>query len=302
MTTLAPLVGRLTLIDLLLLLAVLVVVPLGLRLISLRGRLAGRILCVARLAQPIGAVAVIAAFALPSGWTAGAIALAWLITCGVASLAGVASLVEARSVRPVHLAPAAALAYLSIGAAWLVASRLGLRPLGFSPAIVELTGMHFHYAGFAATLMGSLTLAALSRQPGRVQGVAGAAALLLVAGTPLTAAGIATASPLLTVVGPIVLAAGVFTTAGLTAFRVAPGIEPRAARWLLRVSAAAVVVPMLLGVDYALARVFPSLPALDIPTMALVHGDLNAVGFTLAGLLGWTLARRGAEGATREAA
>ena len=39
----APLIGRLTLIDLLLLLGVLVVVPLSMRLVPLRGRLARRV-------------------------------------------------------------------------------------------------------------------------------------------------------------------------------------------------------------------------------------------------------------------
>jgi hypothetical protein len=45
---------------------------------------------------------------------------------------------------------------------------------------------------------------------------------------------------------------------------------------------------MFLGVDYAAARVFP-IPALDIRTMALVHGDLNALVFALLGFVGWLL-------------
>jgi hypothetical protein len=46
---------------------------------------------------------------------------------------------------------------------------------------------------------------------------------------------------------------------------------------------------MFLGVDYAAARVLP-IPALDLPTMALVHGDLNALVFALLGFVGWLLA------------
>jgi YndJ-like protein len=174
--------------------------------------------------------------------------------------------------------------------------------MGFSPAIVELTGVHFHYAGFAATVMGALTASALAQREGRLPLLAEAAALCLAAGTPLTAAGIATSSALFTVAGPIILAVGVLTTAALSAFLVAPAAGDRWARFLLRLSSAAVVVPMLLGVDYALSRVFPSLPALDIPTMALIHGDLNAVAFSLAGILGWTLALRGGGLRAREAA
>jgi hypothetical protein len=45
---------------------------------------------------------------------------------------------------------------------------------------------------------------------------------------------------------------------------------------------------MLLAVDYAIGRLFP-VPALDLRAMALIHGDLNALVFSLCGLLGWTL-------------
>jgi len=57
----------------------------------------------------------------------------------------------------------------------------------------------------------------------------------------------------------------------------------------LTISAAGVVIPMLLGVDYAAGRVLP-IPALDLRTMALVHGDLNALVFALLGFVGWMLA------------
>jgi YndJ-like protein len=280
--------GNLTLVDLLLLLAVLVVVPIGLRLLPLSGYRSRQVLCVARIVQPAGAAAALASFLIAPGYLAGVLALGWLITCGVASLAGLVELLERRSIRPSALVPAAAVAYLSVGAGWLVVSRAGVRPLGFSRDIVELTGVHFHYAGFAATLIAALTLVAL-RDRGRPGQGASVASLLIVAGVPLTAAGIATGSGLLTVVGPVLLASGVLTIAALMAVAVAPRVESIAARWLLWASAAGVVVPMLLGVEYAISRVFP-LPALDLRAMALIHGDLNAVAFSLAGLAGWTLA------------
>jgi hypothetical protein len=112
--------------------------------------------------------------------------------------------------------------------------------------------------------------------------------LLIVLGTPLTAAGIATGMAALTVIGPVMLAIGVLTISALTAFVVAPKLRRRA-RVLLTISAAGVVIPMLLGVDYAASRVIP-IPALDLRTMALVHGDLNALVFALLGFLGWMLA------------
>jgi YndJ-like protein len=280
-------IGQLTLVDLLLLLAPILIVPLGLRLVPLRGRWATRILRLARLVQPAGAVAAVIAFLLPQGWTAGVIALGWLCPCALASLAGLAELLETRSWRPVPLVSAAALAYLSVGAAWLVASRAGMR-LGFSPAIVELTGVHFHYAGFAATLLAALAIRALRSSGQRVRGLATTAALMVVVGTPLTAVGITTRSAAATIAGPALLAGGILTIAGITAFLIAPALENTAARWLLRFSAAGVLLPMLLGVDYAVSRVL-AIPALDLPWMAAIHGDLNALAFVLPGLLGWTL-------------
>ncbi len=291
MSTGAPfpvLIGRLTLVDLLLLLAPLVIVPLGLRLVPLRGRRAVQLLRLARWLQPAGALAAVAAFLLPPGWTAGVIALGWLLTCAVASLAGLAELLEAGSLRPVQLVNAAALGFLSVGAMWMVASRAGLRPLGFSPAIVELTGVHFHYAGFAATLMAGLALMALGNTAPRVARAAAAGSLLVVVGTPTTAAGITTGSAALTIAGPVLLAVGILTTAWLTAFAIAPTVGNAAARWLLRASALGVVLPMLLGVDYAASRIF-AIPALDLRGMAAIHGDLNALLFVLIGLLGWSL-------------
>jgi YndJ-like protein len=297
------LIWHLTLVDLLLLFATLVIVPLGLRLLPFIGPRARRVLCVARIVQPFGAVAAVVAFVISPGWTAGAVALGWLITCAVASLAGLMELIDRRSLRPAHLVPAAAVAYLSVGAAWLVLSRAGLQPEGFSHDVVELTGVHFHYAGFAATLMGALTMGAV-RDRGRLSTFASGAAMLIVVGVPITAAGIATGSGLLTVAGPVLLGTGVLSIAGITGLAIAPqfslprlreraGWGPLAAQWLLWISAAGVVAPMLLGVDYAISRVFP-IPALDLRAMALIHGDLNALVFSFAGLLGWTLVRSSA--------
>jgi hypothetical protein len=152
---------------------------------------------------------------------------------------------------------------------------------------VELTSVHFHYAGFAATMMSALAVTALQAEAGRSRRVALVAGVLVILGTPTTAAGFATGLRIFTVIGPVLLATGVLATAALTAFVIAPRLRGRS-RWLLTLSAAGVVVPMLLGVDYAASRLVP-IPALDLRAMALVHGDLNAFVFALLGFVGWTL-------------
>jgi hypothetical protein len=277
----------LTLVDLLFLLAPVVVVPLGLRLAPLTGRFAIRLMRIARVAQPFGAIAAIASLLVPIGSGSGLLAAGWLAVCGLAGLVGLAEVLEARSLRPIHLLPAAALGFLTFGAAWLVVYRTGV-DLGFSPTVAELTAVHFHYAGFSATLMSALALSFLQSAGSRPARVAEVAGLLVVLGTPITAAGFASGFLILTVIGPVLLASGVLATAALTGFVVAPRTRSRA-RWPLTFSAAGVVVPMLLGVDYAAARVFP-IPALDLKAMALIHGDLNALVFVLIGFVGWLLA------------
>lgn len=263
------------------LLAPVLVVPLGLRLVPLTGSNARRLRRAATVLQPFGALAAIISFLLPPGATAGGLAAAWFAVSALAGLAGLLEIMEARSLVPDRLLPAAALGLLAVGGAWLVAFRSGLY-LGYGPTVAELTAVHFHYAGFGATLMSAL---ALRHVRSRLSAGAG---LLVVIGTPLTAAGFALGAPSLTLVGPILLAAGLLTNAALTAVVIAPR-QPAATRWLLTISSVAVLVPMLLGVDYAAARIFP-IPALDLWTMAIVHGDLNAVAYALIGLVGWSRA------------
>ncbi len=275
------------LVDLLLLLAPVVVVPLGFRLAPLTRQHAVFVLRIARYAQPVGAMGAVASFLVPIGSAAGLLAALWLAVCTIASMAGLVEIMETRSLHPIHLLPAAALGILSVAGAWLVAFRGGIN-LGYSPTITELTAVHFHYAGFAAVMMSALVLKALTGASVTKRRVAAGAGLLVLIGTPITATGVATGTAALTVIGPVVLATGILTMSALTAFVVAPRLRSRA-RWLLTLSAAGVVIPMFLGVDYAAARVFP-IPALDLQTMALVHGDLNALVFALLGFVGWMLA------------
>ena len=71
--------------------------------------------------------------------------------------------------------------------------------------------------------------------------------------------------------------------------RVSPTVPSQLARALLLISAAASVVAMLFAAGYGLGQGL-HLATVSLPTMVRVHGWLNAVGFALCGLLGWTLA------------
>jgi hypothetical protein len=47
---------------------------------------------------------------------------------------------------------------LVVGGSWLVASRLGMRPLGIQEPIGLLTAVHFHFAGFATAMIAAAML------------------------------------------------------------------------------------------------------------------------------------------------
>jgi hypothetical protein len=279
---------QLTLIDILFLLAPLVIAPLGLRLIRFDADLASRLLSAAVRIQPVGALLAVVAFLLPIGLAAAIFASAWLLVCVIAALGALAYLVLGRSLHPARLATAAAVAFMAFGAIWLVLTRAGIAPIGLSPIIVEMTAVHFHFTGFAATLMAALLLTRLRNDRGVARRIAIAASLLLVAGSPVLAMGWATPVHVLQVAGAILVATGVVATSTVLFFGSAGLVESIGARVLLRLSALAPLLPMVLAVEYSAGHVF-GFPTLDIQGMALIHGDLNALGFSLLGLLAWSI-------------
>ena len=286
-TRLVGLTG-LTLIDLLFVLAPLVIAPLGLALIAFDEGLPQVLLRAAIRVQPAGAAVAVVAFLLPIGLPAAILSTIWLLICGVAALGALAHLIQGRSLHPERLATAAAVGFMAFGAIWLVLSRAGVAPIGLSPIIVEMTAVHFHFTGFAATLMAALLLTRLREDRGVARQVAMAAALLLVAGSPVLAMGWATPVHLLQVAGAILVATGVVATAAVLFFKCTSLFESTAARVLLRLSALAPLLPMVLAVEYSAGHVF-GFPTLDIQGMALIHGDLNALGFSLLGLIAWSI-------------
>jgi hypothetical protein len=281
---------HLTLIDLLFLLAPLVIAPLGLALIAFDEGLPRVLLRAAIRVQPIGAVLAVVAFLRPIGVPAAILSTAWLLVCVIAALGALAYLVQGRSLHPVRLATAAAVGFMAFGAIWLVLSRAGIAPIGLSPIIVEMTAVHFHFTGFAATLMAALLLVRLRDDRGIARRVAMASSLLLVAGSPVLAMGWATPVHVLQVFGAILVAAGVVASATVMFLGSARLVGSTPARVLLRLSALAPLLPMVLAVEYSAGHVF-GFPTLDIQGMALIHGDLNALGFSLLGLVAWTISR-----------
>ena len=288
-------VARLGAIELLFLFAPLVIVPLGLELGRALGG-GGRFHELARRWQPVGAALAVVAMVLSPGRVAGLVAVGWLLVCVLVALDGAGKLLLALSqdageggfdyrsgqVRTTRIAMGMAGVDLAVGGAWLVASRLGIRPMSIQEPIGLLTAVHFHFAGFATAMIG----AAMLRFSGRRGGHSWLPVLvLMVAGLPfVVAAGFVISSPL-KVAAAILFSVSV---AGLAICLRGFGrrVEDATARILLQVAAGAVFAGMMLSGIYAVADHLGS-DVLTIPQMARTHGILNAVGFCLPGLLGW---------------
>lgn len=273
----------------LLLLGPLVLVPLGLFLVHLdeKDRIAVRLRRIVDVVQFPAALLFGVAYLLPQGLPAAGLALPWLVTTGLIALFGLWRLRRgSRSLSEVCVD--AGLIYLAIGGAWAVSDRLGFRPLDFDPVIVLLTAIHFHYAGFALPLVTGL---AARRLDG---GTARLAAAGVIAGVPLVAIGITStqlkAGPLIESLAAWVLAAAGILTASLhLRLAFAPG-RP-AVRCLWTVAAVSLAGSMVLAAMYG-SRFYIALSWLDIPWMRAFHGTANALGFGLAGLLAWVMAKK----------
>ncbi len=262
-----------TLVDALLALGTVAIVPLALRLGPSDPPIPPLVTVTA------GALAAAGTAVAPGAWAV-ALVLPWVLVVGTAALAAVITWWRWDR-RPARLGWPIALGYLTFGAGWLVAHSLDLRPAGIGPPFVELTAVHFHYAGFVASLYALLTRDRAVRWTRTADVSAGAVVLA----PPLIAIGFVWVGEL-QIVGAALLTAGLFGTAWVAVVDVARSLDDRPARLLLTVSSVVVLLPMLLAVQWAIGNNLGT-PALSIPAMARTHGVANAIGFAGLGMLGW---------------
>jgi hypothetical protein len=287
-------VARIGAIELMFLFAPLVIVPLGMEL----GRRIGGVGWLdemGRRLQPVGTVLAVWAMMLPPGRRAGLVAAGWLVVCLLMAGSGLRDLVlvwtdaggspfgfRSGQVRATRAVLSVARIDLAVGGGWLVASRLGMRPMGIQEPIGLLTAVHFHFAGFATAMIAAATLRFAERlgEQRWLRRVAG-----MVVGMPFVVAAGFVISPGLKMVAALLFSASV---AGLAIYVRGYGrkMEDGTARVLLQVASGAVFAGMVLAGVYVVAD-FAGSEVLTIPQMARTHGVLNAVGFCLPGLLGW---------------
>lgn len=265
-----------SLIEAVLLLALLVVVPAAVPFVPGLGGGA------ALVALGAGMPAAVAVLGDPGDWTA-VLVVPWVVATSAGALV-VAWRWSSGPRRVRDLLWPLSAGYLAFGSLWLLADRAGDEPAGFGPPFVQLTAVHFAYAGFVATVLAGC---AWARRPD--DRLAATAAIAIAGAPPLVAIGFAAVGAL-QIVGAVLLTVGTYALAWVTLRHVVPTVRPLAA-WPLGASAVSVLVPMALAVQWAVGANLGT-PALSIPQMAATHGVANAVGFALLGVLGWRLVRR----------
>lgn len=275
-------------------LAALVLVPLGFGVVEIPRDVPAVTVPyrVAVFGQGPAALALVAALAAPQGsLVAVALTLPWLCVTGAIAFCGLGRLTVRGGGPLPELAIDAGLLYVPVAAVFLCMHAAGVS-LRFAPIIVLLTGVHFHYAGFALPLVVGLTGRILTGDdgtfPATITGrTTAAAAVVIVVGILLIAIGI-TFSPLVEVVAVVAFTIAV---AGF-AIRILRDVVPAVARLpglLLAVAALSICWTMALALAFASSSL-PGTPALvTIPEMIRWHGSVNAFGFALPALIAFRL-------------
>lgn len=223
--------------------------------------------------------AVLVSLLLPVGGVAAVLVLPWAAT----SMTAVWHNLRASEGRPdlYRLATVLVAGYALVAAGAFASSRLGVSLFGIGEPIVELTAVHYTYAGTAA-----LVLAAgfLRRASGPRRRIAVAATALTALAPIVVALGFVTHRPLPQVGGAVLMTLGVWLTATLELRAAFDRAQPTWSQILGGVSGAAIWIPMVLAVAWASGQHW-DVPALSIPDMERTHGVLNALAFVGCGLL-----------------
>ncbi|MFJ6354277.1 YndJ family protein [Streptomyces sp. NPDC092046] len=230
-------------------------------------------------AWPLLAAPGVLALWLPrSPLAAGSACLYALATLALA-LHAPARLAVTRSLVPAEVAVLTALVTPSVAGLSLVAERGGHALFGFEPGILALTVPHFHFAGFTAALVAGLVCRTTGGRTARF------AALSVPLGTLLVLLGYFV-DDWAELAGALVLTAGMWAVALLTWRELRTTAPDRVTRTLLGVSAVVLVATMLLALSWALGEA-TGLPHPSLTWMAATHGLGNALGFALCSLLAW---------------
>jgi len=283
---------RLSLLENVLLLGMMVCVPLGISLVA--GREEGapsKALKLLVWLQPVGALLALVAMGLGRwGMVPAGLAEVWFLVTVCSGVWGL----QRQLGRPWRLDGAlcldAALGYVVVGSVSFVAARAGWELLGFDLAIVFLTAVHFHFAGFAVPLLTGLAGFQLrddDRWGRRLHKVAVCGVVFMpgVIGVAFSR------FPWIELLGVLAFAISLWLLALLLLGWILPRQSSLAVQLLLGVAGVSLAVSTVFACLYAYGK-FTQDEIIGISMMARTHGVINALGFSLCGILAFVLIGR----------
>ena len=268
--------------------APLVIVPVALSLVVIDHKhILQRIAMIFHLPAALCAVA---SMCVSTSSTAAMLALPWLMQNLIIAVYGIVFFLEVwdREKPLAKQLPVISIVmgclYIPIAGVWLVSSNMGIT-FGFRSTIVLLTAAHFHYAGFALSILTGLSGFAIDENRRVVYKIYHSVGWIVVFCPVFVAMGIIF-SPLLEMVAACALAAALILFSGTIAFGF------RCENWLSKVffvvAFLAMIATMALAATYALSEYY-EWHVISIATMAITHGVANAFGFTFLSLCAWLI-------------
>lgn len=281
---------RFDLLDRMALLAVLVVVPLGVLLLSARVKgdsRATKALALSAHTLPLGCLAAVLSFLGSCGPLPGALACVWaLSTAGIGTACALN--LKSRGRRALRENPMALLSDLSgiglfFGGVWLAAARFGALPLSLNGTEMQTIAIHWHFACFAMPLQVSLCLEA-APQPTRVRNLIVFGAML---GLFLLFLG-RLVFPSVTALGALVLGIALSFLALTSGWSLLERFLHPTAHVLFSVAMGSIVAGMAIGILHALGNLLAR-PVITPHFVLWTHGILNGLFFSAGGLAAWCI-------------
>ncbi|MDF1662880.1 MAG: YndJ family transporter [Planctomycetota bacterium] len=213
-------------------------------------------------------------------------ALPYLGLCGAIALYGLLRVWKMGIKDVPEFSISAGCMFIAVGGGWTFLRYADIRPMHFDNMIVLLTGVHFHYAGFALPILAGLG-ARLLKRPDRHNVLIG----MVVLGIPAVAVGITAgkSAPTVEAFAAVFMALS-GTLVAIQQFHLVKALNNSYARILTLTSGCFLILGMALAFLYGLRSFSPMLQMkLPISLMIPTHGLFNSLGFAMPALLAWIL-------------
>lgn len=232
-------------------------------------------------AFPAG-VAFAFSYTLEQGGFAAILCVPWFMLSLFVALSGF-SLLKNDFKNTISLAASMGALFFPVGTAWAILDRAGLQPFGYDAAIVLLTAVHFHFAGFFFPLI----LAAIGKaSPSKLSKFA---VWLFLIGVPLTAVGISLGhfyqNYFVEAISGSMVVVAVLLAAVCQMFYASQNVIANWQKVALLISSLFLGFAMLLAACYA-NRDWLMWDWCTIPNLRFWHGTANMVAVSL-GLIAW---------------